>query len=77
MDPIYLDPPFNFNATYNVLYADSAGGAQTRAFNDTWAWDAAAGERLARFASATSLQPRSDPACCWPGGRPSAVSESA
>ena len=50
VDLIYLDPPFNSNATYNVLYAsDSAGGAQTRAFNDTWSWDAAAGERLAMY----------------------------
>ena len=43
VDLIYLDPPFNSNANYNVLYArDSAGGAQTRAFVDTWSWDAAA-----------------------------------
>ena len=55
VDLIYLDPPFNSNATYNVLYAvDSAGGAQTRAFNDTWAWDAAAGERLERFRGAVA-----------------------
>ena len=45
VDLIYLDPPFNSNANYNVLYArDSAGGAQTRAFVDTWSWDAAAGD---------------------------------
>ena len=55
VDLIYLDPPFNSNATYNVLYArDSAGGAQTRAFEDTWSWDAAAGERLARYEGATA-----------------------
>ena len=55
VDLIYLDPPFNSNATYNVLYAsDSAGGAQTRAFNDTWSWDAAAGERLAMYEGATA-----------------------
>ena len=42
VDLIYLDPPFNSNATYNVLYAaDSAGGAQERELNqsmrdDTW-----------------------------------------
>ena len=55
VDLIYLDPPFNSNANYNVLYAaDSAGGAQTRAFNDTWSWDAAAGERLERFRGAAA-----------------------
>ena len=55
VDLIYLDPPFNSNATYNVLYAsDSAGGAQTRAFNDTWSWDAAAGERLALYEGAAA-----------------------
>ena len=54
VDLIYLDPPFNSSATYNVLYAqDSAGGAQTRAFADTWTWDAAAGERLAMYEGAT------------------------
>ena len=55
VDLIYLDPPFNSNANYNVLYAtDSAGGAQTRAFNDTWSWDAAAGERFAMYEAAAA-----------------------
>ena len=55
VDLIYLDPPFNSNASYNLLYArDSAGGAQKRAFTDTWSWDAAAGERLERFEGATA-----------------------
>lgn len=55
VDLIYLDPPFNSSATYNVLYAqDSAGGAQMRAFADTWTWDAAAGERLAMYEGATA-----------------------
>ena len=55
VDLIYLDPPFNSSATYNVLYAPgAAGGAQTRAFNDTWSWDAAAGERLERYRSAVA-----------------------
>ena len=55
VDLIYLDPPFNSNATYNVLYAtDSAGGAQTRAFTDTWTWDAAAGARVVAYEAATA-----------------------
>ena len=55
VDLIYLDPPFNSNASYNVLYAaDAARDAQYRAFNDTWSWDAAAGERLERYRSAVA-----------------------
>lgn len=39
-DLIYLDPPFNSNQAYNVLYgaAENGGSAQVRAFNDTWRW---------------------------------------
>ena len=45
VDLIYLDPPFNSNATYNVLFADKGGGkaaAQLQAFKDTWSWAEAA-----------------------------------
>jgi site-specific DNA-methyltransferase (adenine-specific) len=41
VDLIYLDPPFNSNANYNVLYGTSRGGpsqAQSHAFEDTWKW---------------------------------------
>ncbi len=31
VDPIYLDPPFNSNATYNVLFRDASGeGSRVR-----------------------------------------------
>lgn len=42
VDLIYLDPPFNSNATYNVLFAEKDGSqsaAQITAFEDTWHWD--------------------------------------
>ena len=52
VDLIYLDPPFNSNADYNMLYSSEAGGAQYRAFNDTWYWDERAAERYAIFESA-------------------------
>ena len=53
VDLIYLDPPFNSKANYNVLYSnDGAGGAQYRAFNDTWHWDSAAADRYAMFEGA-------------------------
>lgn len=45
VDLIYLDPPFNSNATYNVLFAEQDGtraAAQIKAFEDTWRWDQAA-----------------------------------
>lgn len=42
---VYLDPPFNSNANYNVLFAAKDGtqaAAQISAFEDTWHWDAEA-----------------------------------
>lgn len=42
IDLIYLDPPFNSNATYNVLFQEQNGtqsAAQIAAFEDTWHWD--------------------------------------
>lgn len=45
IDLVYLDPPFNSNATYNVLFAEQDGSraaAQVEAFTDTWRWDQAA-----------------------------------
>jgi len=41
VDLIYLDPPFNSNATYNVLFGEKDGShsqAQITAFDDTWHW---------------------------------------
>lgn len=41
VDLIYLDPPFNSNASYNVLFASPKGHhshAQIEAFEDTWHW---------------------------------------
>lgn len=41
IDLIYLDPPFNSNATYNILFKEPTGEpsqAQIAAFEDTWHW---------------------------------------
>ena len=41
VDLIYLDPPFNSSATYNVLFKEPTGAssqAQISAFEDTWHW---------------------------------------
>ena len=41
VDLVYLDPPFNSNANYNVLFAEKDGSqaaSQIKAFDDTWHW---------------------------------------
>ena len=50
VDLIYLDPPFNSNASYNVLFRAPSGRqsqAQIEAFEDTWHWTADNGAELA------------------------------
>jgi len=45
VDLVYLDPPFNSNTNYNVLFAEHSGtrsAAQIKAFEDTWRWDQSA-----------------------------------
>jgi site-specific DNA-methyltransferase (adenine-specific) len=47
IDLIYLDPPFNSNRSYNVLFKDESGSsadAQIAAFDDTWHWGPSAEE---------------------------------
>lgn len=42
VDLIYLDPPFNSHANYNVLFKSPKGAeslAQIEAFEDTWHWN--------------------------------------
>ncbi|MBI4166906.1 MAG: modification methylase [Acidobacteria bacterium] len=41
VDLIYLDPPLNSSAIYNVLFKEKSGeesAAQITAFEDTWQW---------------------------------------
>ena len=55
VDLIYLDPPFNSKATYNVLFAEQNGSkaaAQIKAFEDTWRWDQAAAQAYQEIAEA-------------------------
>jgi site-specific DNA-methyltransferase (adenine-specific) len=43
VDLVYLDPPFNSNANYNLLFKSPEGAqshAQIEAFEDTWHWTA-------------------------------------
>lgn len=41
VDLVYLDPPLNSNAGYNVLFKSTSGAgadASIEAFDDTWTW---------------------------------------
>ena len=41
VDLVYLDPPFNSNANYSVLFRSPVAedsSAQIQAFEDTWSW---------------------------------------
>ena len=45
VDLIYLDPPFNSNANYNILFKSPEGQSsesQIEAFEDTWHWNESA-----------------------------------
>lgn len=47
VDLVYLDPPFNSDQDYNVLFAERDGARsqdQIKAFGDTWRWDNATAE---------------------------------
>jgi DNA modification methylase len=55
VDLVYLDPPFNSNASYNVLFSEQDGSrsaAQIRAFEDTWRWDQAAANNYQQIVEA-------------------------
>jgi len=59
-DLVYLDPPFNSNADYNVLFREPSGQvsqAQFHAFTDTWSWADAA--RYPRCAGGRKCAPTS------------------
>ena len=45
VDLVYLDPPFNSNANYNILFRGPEGNSsesQIEAFEDTWHWNESA-----------------------------------
>lgn len=61
IDLVYLDPPFNSKATYNVLFKEPGGKsseAQISAFEDTWQWGLESEKALREMAeSAITPQP--------------------
>lgn len=57
VDLIYLDPPFNSNAGYNVLFKSASGAgadASIEAFDDTWKWGESAQHALLDIAAGTN-----------------------
>lgn len=57
VDLVYLDPPFNSNAGYNVLFKQAGGtgaDASIEAFDDTWTWGASAESALMDIAAGTN-----------------------
>ena len=47
VDFVYIDPPFNSDAGYNLLFKgqdSNRAAAQIKAFSDTWRWDQGTGE---------------------------------
>ena len=55
VDLIYLDPPFNSNRAYNIIYGDDI---QVTAFEDTWYWSSQCNQYLEelRTGDKTSIQ---------------------
>src|SRR4030043_439601 len=56
IDLIYLEPPFNSKATYNILYKELSGEpskAQVMTFEDTWQWGEEPEKDLAEIVTST------------------------
>jgi adenine specific DNA methylase Mod len=62
IDLIYLDPPFNSQRSYNVLFPNKHGTgaihAQIEAFDDTWTWTQEA-DRVTSTSSKEERRPNS------------------
>lgn len=63
VDLVYLDPPFNSNRSYSLLFKDKTGDAsqaQLEAFDDTWTWsqeaEAAFGELMTNSSTPNSVR---------------------
>jgi DNA modification methylase len=54
VDLVYLDPPFNSNRNYNVIFgrrahSENGATAQIQAFDDTWHWTPVTDQQYQRF----------------------------
>lgn len=55
VDLIYLDPPFNSKATYNVLFGTGTKAeSQIKSFDDTWHWSDATEKTYAELLKSTN-----------------------
>lgn len=61
VDLVYLDPPFNSNRSYNVIFGKNPGEAdptaQIQAFDDTWHWTPVTDQQYQRYVLAGSCLP--------------------
>jgi adenine specific DNA methylase Mod len=59
VDLVYLDPPFNSNRNYNVIFGRTSAvgdvAAQIQAFDDTWRWTPVTEQQYERYVSAGEL----------------------
>jgi DNA modification methylase len=63
VDLVYLDPPFNSNRNYNVIFnrdgrAKNDASAQIQAFGDTWQWTHVTDDQYQRYALGGELPSR-------------------
>jgi DNA modification methylase len=63
VDLVYLDPPFNSNRSYNVIFSrhqviENADSAQIQAFDDTWRWTPVTDEQYTRYVTTGELPSR-------------------
>lgn len=61
IDLIYLDPPFNSQANYNILFKEVTGEpatAQIQAFSDFWHWDRASARTYSYLTTSNRVSDR-------------------
>ncbi len=56
VDLIYLDPPFNSNRVYNMIYKGKGKTAQQKAFSDMWSYTSQTKHMLSHFKENLEMQ---------------------
>ena len=67
IDLIYLDPPFNSKANYNVIYGQDHDKTQSEAFHDSWYWDTQSKELYNSIVSSESRRQTEQSVCVVEG----------
>ena len=68
VDLVYLDPPLNSNANYNILFKSPAGtsaDAQIEAFEDSWHWNDSAEDAFDCVARSGNIKAFDLLKWCW------------